>query len=545
MTNLTYLETYLSDIIISKLTKKRAFPLGIEGMIIAGLLVLAFGSGLATSLVKTIFEPRLTVAPAPERELRGAWLATVLNIDYPRRPTIDAATLRAEYKSQLTRLRKLGINAIFVQVRSVGDAFYPSELAPWSRWLTGRQGLAPALDFDPLAYLVEESHAQGIAFHAWVNPYRMSTDLDTLALADDHLFYRHRDWVHRYGDRLYLDPGLPEVRGHLLAVIGEIVDRYAVDGIHFDDYFYPYPKPDEQFPDSMTFARYGDGRMSLGDWRRSNVNAFVEQVHDLIRRKKPWVQFGISPFGVWRNQDRDPAGSATRAFATSYDDLYADALAWSRAGTIDYLAPQLYWHLGFAAADYGTLLDWWTENLPASTKLIVGHAAYKVGTDRELAWHDLEEIPRQIDRNRRGGRVAGSIFFSTKSLLDSPVELDARLADVYTSPRLLPPQAAPPSAGPPPLAPRLQKVRASPRGPLLVWEAAKDTPDEDLPYYYAVYRQAEPEAAAELIHVTPFAQNCRRLHFYDEDASLANGKLPTYEVRALDRYHRESGIELP
>jgi len=390
--------------------------------------------------------------------------------------------------------------------------------------------------------MIKEAHAHGMEFHAWINPYRVTVNLDTFALAPNNVFHQHRDWVLRYGNRLYLDPGLPQVQAHILAVIEEILVNYPLNGIHFDDYFYPYPRQGEFFPDQQTFDLYGTRFETKEDWRRDNVNVLVRNISELVEAKKPWVKFGISPFGVWRNSSRDPKGSNTRAFATSYDDLYGDALLWAREGTVDYLVPQLYWNIGFPAADYAHLLDWWSRNTGGDTKLYIGHAAYKVGTDDEPAWNSLEELPRQINLNRGNPRVAGSLFFSTKSLLESPFGLGDRLRDMYTQRRLLPQH--PDAPGGPPPTPRLGKVKDSERGPLLVWSMDKKMAVEDLPYYYAIYRSSATEGGAQtLIHVTPFEQGCHRYHFYDESANAPAASYQ-YEVRAVDRWHRESNTIL-
>lgn len=483
-------------------------------------------------------KPATEVAPAPAREMRGAWMATVLNIDYPQRPTLDAATLQADFRSQLYRLKAIGINAVFVQVRAAADAVYPSKHAPWSQWISGRQGMAPNSDFDPLAFMIDEAHAKGMEFHAWVNPYRVTMNLDTFSLASNNVFYQHRDWVKQYGNRLYLDPGIPAVQNHLLTVTEELLTNYRLDGIHFDDYFYPYPVTGETFPDRESFDLYGTRFETREDWRRDNVNTLVKRISELVERKKPWVQYGVSPFGVWRNQSRDPKGSATRAYASSYDDLYGDALAWARDGLVDYLAPQLYWNIGFPAADYAHLLDWWTKHVDSKTRIYIGHAAYKVGNNQEPAWNDLEELPRQINLNRRNSRISGSLYFSTKSLLTSPVGLDQRLKDVYSGLKLLPEQAG--AKGVPPLGPDLEKVKLTAEGPLLIWEVQKEVTEEELPYYYAIYRTSG-SGHTELIHITPFDQTgCRRFHFYDK--TLVGQPLDgiDYEVHALDKWHRES-----
>lgn len=469
-----------------------------------------------------------------DRELRGVWVATVLNIDYPSRPTTDAATLQAEFRSQLYRLRQAGINALFVQVRPAGDAIYPSDYAPWSRWLTGRQGVAPASDFDPLKFMIEEAHGSGVELHAWVNPYRVAMSLDSFSLAAEHLFYRHRDWVLTYGERMYLDPGLPAVRAHLGLVIDELVEKYDIDGIHFDDYFYPYPRQGELFPDQETYRVYGKG-WPIADWRRGNVNEFVAETHARIKAKKPWVRFGVSPFGVWRNLAEDPvAGSNTHANATSYDDLYADALGWARSGTVDYLAPQLYWNIGFEAADYRELLAWWAANVPSEVTLYVGQAAYKVGvSDQAPAWNDLEELPRQATLNRNYSNVRGSIFFSARSILENPFGLAERMADFYPELALLPEING--GRVPPATEVKVFKPKRTEQGNLLVWEVDKSLTREKLPHYFAVYR-GSGSTQLTLLHRTPYGQGCHRLHYYDKTAD----PLVEYQYRVvpLNRFHR-------
>ncbi|MBC6996400.1 family 10 glycosylhydrolase [Neolewinella lacunae] len=470
---------------------------------------------------------------APERELRGVWMATVLNIDYPQNPTTDAATLQADFRSQLYRLRQAGMNAIFVQVRPAADALYPSVHAPWSEWLTGVQGRAPVSNFDPLAYMIETAHAQGIELHAWINPYRVAMTLDSTRFAANHLYHRHRDWIRSYGGRRYLDPGLPAVRAHLGEVIDELITKYDLDGIHFDDYFYPYPVPGVDFPDQQTYRTYGYGR-SLADWRRDNVNTFIAETHRRIKAAKPWMYFGVSPFGVWRNQAQDPVnGSPTNAGATSYDGLYGDALAWARAGTVDYLLPQIYWSMDHPAASYRTLVSWWTTHVPPGPDLYIGHAAYKAGTDPDPAWTGTEELPRQVAHLRQLPRPKGSVFFSSKSLLNNPAGLAQRLTQLYTTPALLPARRAPGSATP--VAVRVFKPKATEQGTLLVWEMDEQIPKAQLPHYFAIYR-SRPGQTATLLHRTPYGQACYRYHYFDDRAQT--GMEYQYRVVPLDRYHR-------
>ena len=466
--------------------------------------------------------------------MRAAWLASVLNIDYPSSPTPSAATLQADFRSQLFRLRQAGINTLFVQVRPAGDALYPSQYAPWSEYLTGQQGKPPTDNFDPLAYMIETAHAQGVELHAWVNPYRVAMNTDSIARHPKHPLSAHPEWTHVYAGRQYFDPGLPAVRAHLGLVIDELVANYDLDGIHFDDYFYPYPKAGEIFPDSVAFRQYGGSR-SLGHWRRDNVNTFVAETHRRIKAAKPHMQFGISPFGVWRNRSQDPQrGSDTRASVSSYDDLYGDALHWAQNGTVDYLVPQLYWSMDFPAASHRILADWWSQNVPATTNLYFGHAAYKVRDNADAAWDDLQEIPRQIAYARQLPAVGGSVFFSARSIFNNRNGLAPELRRAYASPALLPERLA--STPVVPVRTKTFKPKMTDQGRVIVWEVDKKLPDDQLPYYYAVYRGPKG-GKAKLIHRTPYGLSCRRLHFFDKEATNAKDGM-IYRVVPMDRYHR-------
>lgn len=473
--------------------------------------------------------------PEPAREHRGVWMATVLNIDYPQNPTPSAATLQADFNSQLYRLRQAGINVIYLQVRPAGDAIYPSALAPWSAYISGEQGKAPVSNFDPLAYAIKAANAQGIEVHAWVNPYRvhMSTDISTLS--PRNLYFRHPNWVYTYNGRMYLDPGLPEVRAYLGRVIDELIVKYDLNGIHFDDYFYPYPAPGELVPDSLSYARYGAGKM-LEDWRRDNVNTFVSESYRRIKAAKPWVQFSISPYGVWRNQEQDPIkGSATRASVSSYDDLYGDALGWAKAGIVDYIIPQLYWSMEFAPASHRVLADWWAKNTPAEVGLLVGHAAYKVGDDIDPAWKDPNEIPRQIALARQLPRVSGSVFFSSKSLLQGPYTIRKSLNGAYQTPVLLPPRRTQTPVQP--VRVKTRKPRMTDSGNRVSWEVSANLTEEELPHYYAIYRSVEKNGPWQLVHRTPYGQRCYQHYFLD--AFPIPGTKFFYRVVPIDRYHRE------
>ena len=368
-------------------------------------LLLSFLNGNAQAL-----------ATNPKNEFRAVWMATVVNIDWPKTSTDNVAKQKADYIEILDTYKKLNYNAVIVQIRSVGDAFYPTKLAPWSRFLTGKEGQAPKPYFDPLEWMIAETHARGFEFHAWLNPYRATMDYNTSLLSPEHDYFKHPEWMIKYGGKYYYNPALPEVQKHLLAVVEEVVQNYDIDAIHFDDYFYPYKIKGEFFNDTNSFKKYGN-EMSLADWRRSNVNTFVKDASVSIKNIKPWVQFGISPFGVWRNKSVDPRGSETESGQTNYDDLFADPLAWMENKWIDYLVPQLYWSMDHPKASYSKLLRWWSEN-STNTAIYIGNGTYKINADSDKRWNNPYEIPNQIDVTRSYKNIQGNAFFSAKSFLN-------------------------------------------------------------------------------------------------------------------------------
>ena len=352
----------------------------------------------------------------PKNEFRAVWIATVVNIDWPINSTDNVEKQKSDYIEILETYKKLNYNAVIVQIRSVGDAFYPSELAPWSRFLTGKEGQGPKPYFDTLAWMISETHARGFEFHAWLNPYRATMNYNTSILSPQHDFFKHPEWMIKYGGKYYYNPALPEVQNHLIAVVEEVVSNYDIDAIHFDDYFYPYKIKGENFNDTESFKKYGNGN-SLEDWRRSNVNDFVKCISISIKNIKPWVQFGISPFGVWRNKSVDPKGSDTKSGQTNYDDLFADPMAWMQYKWIDYLIPQLYWSMDHPTASYSKLLRWWSEN-STNVNVYIGNGSYKVNADSDKRWNNSKEIPNQIDYARSYKNIQGNAFFSAKSFLN-------------------------------------------------------------------------------------------------------------------------------
>jgi len=479
--------------------------------------------------------------PPPAREFRGVWVATVSNIDYPKKTDTRPVALKEQWIQLLEHYKKMGMNAVVVQIRPAGDALYPTNLAPWSAFLTGKQGLAPAdPEFDPLKFMIEEAHRNGMDFHAWMNPYRATVNLDTLNLHATHAFHTHREWLISYGSRLYFNPALPEVRQHINEVIAEVVGKYDVDAIHFDDYFYPYKVEGETFPDSTDYLTFGRAFSSIDDWRRANVDSLIWSVSQRIRDIKPHVQFGISPFGIWRTRHQDPLmGADTRPGTSCYDDLYADVLKWSRLGWIDYVAPQLYWHIGFDLADHAKLLAWW-EKYHYDRLLYIGHGAYKVGQDRESAWHNPNEIPQQIALSRRSQVVDGSVFFSSKSLINNPLGVRDSLANHYRNPALLP--AFPRQTDPPKSPPRFLPVKERELRPLLQWQPNR-LDRKSPPHYYALYRFegnriGDLEDGRNLLWVSSRGEFRKKYSF--QDTTAAPDKSYTYTVVALNRSHTSS-----
>lgn len=485
---------------------------------------------------------------APKRELRAAWIATVLNIDYPKTASTNPIALKEQYRNLLDQLQDLGMNAVIVQVRPAADALYPSAYAPWSAYLTGRQGAAPKEDFDPLAFMLEETHSRAMEFHAWINPFRASMNLDTSSLFLTHPVFTHPDWLVAYGGKMYFNPGIPEVRTHLVDVVGEIVDRYDVDGIHIDDYFYPYPIANTPFPDSTTFRFYGGPTKDINDWRRKNTDQLVQALHERIKSTKPMVQFGVSPFGVWRNKSEDaPLGSDTKAGATSYDHLYADVLNWINKGWIDYIMPQLYWNIGFEPADHQTLVQWWSKN-SRDLPLYIGHAAYKVGNNQVEAWNDAGEIPRQIDLNRRNFQTLGSAFFSAKSLQNNTLRLKDSLRHYYGTKALWQER---PELELPKLSPvDLRRPKWRQESVRLQWKPGRTRENvRQEAHYYVVYRfpgqsVGNLDDPANIYAITPLqAGDQKKVTFHDTNTKP--GETYTYVVTAANRANTESDVSNP
>lgn len=392
---------------------------------------------VVTPLPPVAKQPLPGKSPQDQAPVRGVWLATVSRLDWPPVNSINASSAESRNRQQqkaltdkLDELKSLGVNTVFFQVKPDGTALWPSKILPWSDMLTGKIGQDPG--YDPLQFMLDEAHKRGMKVHAWFNPYRVSVNLKpgteaelnrTLSMHPASVFVLHRDWVRTSGDRYVLDPGIPEARDWITSIVAEVVARYPVDGVQFDDYFYT-ESPGATLNDTATFRKYGQGFASKADWRRNNTEQLIEQVSRAIKQLKPEVEFGVSPAGVWRNRSFDPAGSDTRG-AAAYDESYADTRRWVQQGLLDYIAPQLYWPFSRSAARYDVLANWWANVVkPTNTRLYIGIALYKVGepSKKEPDWMidgGVPELKKQLDLNESNPQVNGTILFR-ESYLHQP-----------------------------------------------------------------------------------------------------------------------------
>lgn len=418
--------------------------------------LVALGAALALALPAPGQTPE--TPPAPRREFRGVWVASVANIDWPSKPGLPVEQQKAELVALLDRARALHLNAVVFQVRPACDALYESNLEPWSEYLTGVMGKAPEPFYDPLAFAVAEAHQRGLELHAWFNPYRARQYGAKSAIADSHISRTHPELVRRYGRLLWLDPGEPDVQNHSLAVVMDVVRRYDIDGVHIDDYFYPYKEKNPKtgallpFPDEASYRRYKGqgGTLARDDWRRDNVNRFVERLYQEVKAAKPWVKVGISPFGIWR-----PGNPPQIRGFDAFTELYADARRWLLEGWCDYFAPQLYWRIEQRAQSFPALLAWWASQNGQRRHLWPGSIPSRVA---EGAW-PATEIEYQVRTARGLAGVGGNIHFSMASLMRGGVEerksLPGRLlATVYEAPALVP--ASPWLGDAPPDAPTVR-----------------------------------------------------------------------------------------
>ena len=476
-----------------------------------------------------VFAQVQTGSAYPKREFRAAWIQSV-NGQFRGMPT---EKLKQNLIGQLNSLQKAGINAIIFQVRPEADALYASRLEPWSRFLTGVQGKAPEPYWDPMQFMIDECHKRGMEFHAWINPYRTKTTLKS-ELAPNHVYNIHPEWFVTYGDQLYFDPALPESRRHICMVVSDIVSRYDVDAIHMDDYFYPYPIKGKDFPDDASFARFGGGFSNKGDWRRSNVNVLIKKLHETIREIKPWVKFGGSPFGIYRNESSDPLGSKTKGLQ-NYDDLYADVLLWAREGWIDYNIPQIYWHIGHPVADYETLVKWWarnTENRP----LFIGQSVMNTVQNADPKNPSINQLPRKMALQRAYQTIGGSCQWPASAVVENAGKYrDALIAEYHKYPALPPVFDFMDNEAPAKV--RKMKPVWTEDGYILFWTAPKYKEEMNRAVQYVVYRFNDKEKVniddpSHIVAIT--RDNFYKLPYEDGKTKYR------YVVTALDRLHNES-----
>lgn len=465
---------------------------------------------------------------APKREFRGAWIQCV-NEQFQG---LSKEEMQRTLSYQLDELAKDGVNAIIFQVRAECDALYNSPYEPWSRFLTGRQGQNPG--WDPLAWMVSECHKRGMEIHAWINPYRAKTK-GTSALASNNIAVKHPERVFEYDGLYILNPALPENREYICKIADDIVRRYDIDGFHIDDYFYPYPVAGKAIPDAKEYNADSRG-MSIGDWRRDNVNKFIEQLHDSIRQTKPWVKFGVSPFGIYRNVRSSSIGSNTRGLQ-NYDDLYADVLKWVNNGWIDYCVPQLYWQIGHRTADYETLIKWWNEHA-GNRPLYIGEDVERTikyadvdnpNTNQVAAKHKLHEQCKNVD---------GTALWYAKAAVDNYDRYGVFLRNYYwKSPALQP--LMPFIDDKAPKKPRKLKAHQNSTNLLLTWMAPKGNGWKDEAVKYVVY-QFKPGESVDISdpsHIVSLTN-----HQSLETVKPAESGKYIYVVTALDRMSNESEI---
>lgn len=471
-------------------------------------------------------------AQSPKREFRGAWIATVSNIDWPSKPGLSADVQQQEFIKRLDQLKALGCNAVIVQIRPAADAFYPSVFEPWSHYLTGKQGAAPSPYYDPLKFMIEQAHLRCMEFHAWFNPYRALTDSKKNPNPESHITRTHPSWIISYGGKSYINPGEPAARNYVVNVIADVVKRYDIDGVHLDDYFYPYRIAGQEFGDYKTYALYGKSFPDKDSWRRNNVNEFVEELNIKIKQIKPYVKFGISPFGVWRNVSKDVQGSETRAGQTCYDDLYSDILLWLQRGWLDYAMPQLYWEHYHRAAAFDVLLPWWEKN-SFGRQIYYGLGVYRMLDAKAGPWTTPNEILWQIRDIRSKAATPGYCLYSTSNFDKIHHALADSLEYRYAKNITLPPTMKWIDSIPP-LAPILRNVKIK-NGMLLKWEMPYNNKEENL--RYAVYRfvNDEPENLNQSSRIISLQNTTEFL-----DTNAVKYRKVVYVVTALDRTWNES-----
>ncbi len=468
-----------------------------------------------------------------KHEWRAVWIATVNNIDWPSRPGLTSGQQQKELIEYFDLFKSMNMNAVVMQIRPTADAFYVSELEPWSIYLTGDQNKAPSPFYDPLEFAIEQAHKRGMEFHAWLNPYRVSQDTANLKdVSPNHIYLKRPDLFVRHGRKLYFDPAYPETREFLVKVIKDIVTRYDVDGIHFDDYFYP----NNDFNDSLSFSLHSRGYKPEDKmaWRRENVDLVIKMLRDTIKSVKPHVKYGISPYAVWRNKREDPRGSDTKSYSyTNYDHLHADLLLWMEMGWMDYVLPQLYFSIGYDAADFNILANWW-QDYSAGTPVYAGLGTYRLDNNSRIPeWRSADQIREQVEIIRKMPSYGGACYFNAKNFRDNRLGINSVIKELYPHPALVPPLSGFPVDPPEPPS---GVVGESKDGEVFITWKKETKSSSPVAKYHVVYRFDKREK--------PDFSNAAAIVALTGEGSVTLSDLQSgdyvYYVSALDRLYNES-----
>jgi len=500
---------------------------------------------LTFALLALMITSNIFAQEPPKREFRGAWLHIVGN---NRIKDMSREEIQTWFSTTLDTLEMCGCNAIIFQVRPQADAFYQSDLEPWTRFLTGEQGVAPDPWWDPLQFMIDETHARGMELHAWLNPYRVTSN-DKEQLSPDHLYFRKPEIFRRYGKQLFFDPGEPEAIDHTVNVIADIVNRYDVDAIHFDDYFYPYAVRFEEFHDDASFVKYAAAQgfeyWQKGDWRRHNVETLIKAVNDTIKAIKPWIRFGISPFGIHRNLKDTPDGSGSKTNGLSnYDELFADVPLWAEKGYIDYIVPQLYWTIGTPAADFEILINWWNDK-NYKGQLYIGESTFSLSA-KDLNDSTKTQMARKMQLVRELPNVDGNVWWPGWNITKKnasvppfkgrlPIDLVDEITKYQKYPALIPAYSDLDSIAPQPV----KQIKKS--GKKLQWSVYPTDDVMQQPHFYVVYRfkagdETDIKSSKNIVKIT------RETSYAPVEKN--NGKYK-YVVTVVDKCWNESPASKP
>lgn len=470
----------------------------------------------------------------PKREFRSAWITTFSNLDWPSKRGLNSTEQKNEFINIINQFEKNSINSVIAQVRASSDAFYNSKISPWSEWLSGKQGQAPDNNFDPLKFMLEECHNRNMEFHAWFNPFRAVSHTKFSSISKNHITNKKPEWFFKYGNSKYYNPGIPEVREYIIQVVLEVVKNYDIDGIHFDDYFYPYTIKGEIIPDSKQFEKYGKEYSNIHDWRRGNINTLIREISIAIKKTKRHVKFGISPLAVWRNKTQDKLGSETASGQSSYDNLYCDTKLWIEEDLVDYMAPQLYGSTKNKYANYHNLIDWWTKN-DYNHHLYVGHAIYKLDIQNRRTI-GTDELIKQVEISRMKKNINGNIYFRAQAFVKNHQNFQNVLnKSIYKFPALIPAMTWIDSISPSP--PIKLKAKNKEYGISLKWKPPNYKLPSDSAAYYVIYRYNENEEVK--LSLADKILSIQKSTNYTDSTAIKGFKY-NYVVTSVDRLHNES-----